>query len=144
MAGSSGKGGAAGSSGAGGSSGKGGSAGAGGAAGASGSAGKGGSSGTAGTGSGSGPCSGLCEDPIVFSTQSYASGNLGTQATCHQTTASLQGFNCSNLGMRTLSVNDMEFPNCEGMNQTPPPKRMNGYCIQVTAGTPEFMSFSTF
>jgi hypothetical protein len=43
---------------------------------------------------------------------------------------------------RELSVNDV-VKNC-GTNQTPGAKVNGGYCFHVTAGAPEFASFTTF
>jgi uncharacterized protein (DUF362 family) len=93
------------------------------------------------TSGGSTPCASLCSNPVVFTSASYQSGNLGTGATCHQTTASLAGGNCSNIGSRTLKVNNTTM-SCNGW--TLPAKRNGGYCIQVTAGTPSYTAFSTW
>jgi hypothetical protein len=90
---------------------------------------------------GTNPCATLCSNPVVFTIASYQSGNLGTGATCHQTTASLAGGNCSNIGSRTLKVNNTTM-NCNSW--TLPAKRNGGYCIQVTAGTPNYTSFATW
>ncbi len=87
------------------------------------------------------PCAGLCANPVVFTSQSYQSGNLGTGATCHQTTASLMGGNCSNIGSRTLKVNNTTM-NCT--NWVLPAKLNGGYCIQVTAGSPSYTAFATW
>jgi hypothetical protein len=92
------------------------------------------------TGGGS-PCTGLCSSPVVFTTQNYQSGNLGTGATCHQTTANLVGGNCSNISSRTLKVNGTTM-SCNGWAL--PAKVNGGYCIQVTAGTPSYTSFATW
>jgi len=89
----------------------------------------------------SSPCSGLCTNPVVFTTSNYQSGNLGTATSCRQTTASLNGGNCSNIGSRTLSVNGTAM-NCNGWAL--PVKRNGGYCIQVTSGTPDYTSFVTW
>ncbi len=104
------------------------------------------SSGKSGTASvtvagGSTPCAGLCSNPVVFTSQSYQSGNLGTGATCHQTTASLMGGNCSNIGSRALKVNNTTM-SCS--NWALPAKVNGGYCIQVTAGTPSYTAFATW
>ena len=87
------------------------------------------------------PCGGLCSSPVVFAGPNYQSGNLGTGATCHQTTASLNGGNCSNISGRSLKVNGTTM-NCNGW--TLPAKRNGGYCIQVTAGDPAWASFATW
>jgi hypothetical protein len=87
------------------------------------------------------PCAALCSNPTVFSGPNYQSGNLGTGAVCRETTATLHGGNCSNLSSRTLKVNGSTM-NCSGWAL--PPKRGGGYCIQVTAGAPEWASFATW
>ena len=89
----------------------------------------------------SSPCAGRCSNPIVFTIPNYRSGNLGTGAACRETTANLSGGNCSNLGSRTLTVNSTAM-NFGGWAL--PAKRNGGYCIQVTAGTPEYTSFETW
>jgi hypothetical protein len=104
----------------------------------------GGKSGTASVtvaGGGTTPCAGLCTSPVVFTSQNYQSGNLGTGATCHETTVNLNGGNCSNLSSRTLKVNNTTM-SCNGWSL--PAKRNGGYCIQVTAGTPSYTSFATW
>ena len=85
--------------------------------------------------SGTAPCSGLCTSPIVFTSQSFNSGNLGTAATCHQTVANIGGGNCGNFsGGRTLSVNGV-VKTCNNQPWTPvPTPRNGGYCIQATPG----------
>jgi uncharacterized repeat protein (TIGR02543 family) len=90
---------------------------------------------------GSTPCAGLCTSPVVFTSKSYQSGNLGTGATCHETTAALAGGNCSNLSSRTIKVNNTTV-SCNGW--TLPAKLNGGYCIQVSAGTPSYTSFATW
>jgi hypothetical protein len=90
---------------------------------------------------GSNPCASLCTSPVVFTSQNYQSGNLGTGATCHETTASIAGGNCSNLSSRTIKVNNTTV-SCNGW--TMPAKRNGGYCIQVSAGSPSYTSFATW
>ena len=95
-----------------------------------------------GTATGNTPCAGLCTNPTIFTAQSYQSGNLGSNATCHQTTANLQGVQCSNVtSPRTFSVNG-SVRSCS--TSTPPAKRNGGYCIQTTAGNPTWASFATW
>jgi hypothetical protein len=104
--------------------------------------GSGGTSSSGGSGgSGTNPCASLCSNPVVFTTPSYQSGNLGTGAICRETTANLSGGNCSNMSSRTLTVNGTAM-NCTGW--TLPAKRNGGYCIQVTAGSPDYASFATW
>ncbi|MGK3987427.1 fibronectin type III domain-containing protein [Sorangium sp. So ce136] len=93
---------------------------------------------------GSTPCGGLCSSPVVFSTQSYHSGNLGTAATCHETTVNPQGLNCGNFATgRTFRVNGV-LVTCNGANATLPAKRNGGYCMQASAGNQPWAYFSTF
>lgn len=105
---------------------------------------KGGASSTGGSSSGSSPCAGLCSSPVKFTTASYNSGNLGSNATCHETTAAVTSGNCGNLGTRPFTINgttmSCNFQNWSAM----PAKRNGGYCFQATAGTPTYAYFSTF
>jgi hypothetical protein len=87
------------------------------------------------------PCSAWCTSPLVFSGPNYQSGNLGTGAVCRETTAVLHGGNCSNISGRTLTVNGVAM-NCGGW--TLPAPVNGGYCVQVTAGTPDYTSFATW
>ena len=95
--------------------------------------------------SGSTPCSGLCTSPIVFTSQNFNSGNLGTAATCHQTVANIGGGNCGNFsGGRTFRINDT-LMSCSGGNwPSLPAKRNGGYCFQATAGDFAWAFFVTF
>jgi hypothetical protein len=94
-------------------------------------------------GAGAGPCAGLCVDPIVFTTTTYLSSDLGTAATCHETTAALAGVICSNFTPpRTFSANGKVL-DCSGPG-APPPKRNGGYCFQASAGNPSYSSFTTY
>ena len=101
----------------------------------------GGRANTGGRSSGTNPCAGLCSSPVVFTGPSYQSGNLGTGAICRETKASLSGGNCSNLQSRILTVNGTTV-NCNGWAL--PAKRNGGYCVQVTAGTPDWAAFATW
>jgi len=71
----------------------------------------------------------------VYNTSNFQSGNLGTNATCHQTTATLNGGNCGNfVSPRTLSVNGTVM-SCNNGNWSSLPAKVNGgYCIQATPG----------
>jgi hypothetical protein len=90
------------------------------------------------------PCSAYCANPVVFTTANYSSGNLGTAATCHQTTANLAGASCGAMGTRTFKVNGVT-QTCSGGNITLPAKVNGGYCFQATAVTPDPYSwFSTW
>jgi endo-1,4-beta-D-glucanase Y len=94
------------------------------------------------TAGGSTPCAGLCTTPTVFTSSNFQSGNLGPSARCFETTANLNGGNCSNMSSRTLTINAGAAQSCNGFAY--PAKRNNGYCIQVTAGSPDWASFSTW
>jgi len=96
-----------------------------------------------GTSQGSTPCSGLCTSPVVFAGNNYNSGALGLSATCHETTANLQGANCSNFTGRTFKINATTL-SCNGQNVSLPAKRNGGYCFQASAGSPAWSSFATF
>ena len=96
-----------------------------------------GSRGTAGS-TGTGPCAGLCDSPTIFTTTSYSSGNVGTGAACFETTASIQGGNCSNVtAPRTFSVNG-KVETCGQNWPSLPAKIGGGYCFEFTAGSPDF------
>ncbi|HTB61701.1 MAG TPA: hypothetical protein VLC06_27765 [Polyangia bacterium] len=102
-----------------------------------------GSRGTAGS-TGTGPCAGLCDSPTTFTTESYSSGDVGTGAACFETTASIQGGNCSNVAApRTFSVNG-KVETCGQNWPSLPAKIDGGYCFQFTAGTPDYSAFTTF
>lgn len=90
---------------------------------------------------GTNPCAGLCTSPLVFAGPSYQSGNLGTGAVCRETTSVLHGGNCSNLSARTLKVNGVTM-SCSSFAL--PAAVRGGYCVQVTAGTPDYASFATW
>jgi hypothetical protein len=51
------------------------------------------------------------------------------------------GGNCSNMASRTLTVNSTTM-SCG--RWALPSKRNGGYCIQVTAGSPDYASFATW
>ncbi|MFZ5897022.1 MAG: fibronectin type III domain-containing protein [Myxococcota bacterium] len=90
------------------------------------------------------PCSGLCSNPISFAGPGYNSGNLGTGATCHQTTANLAAVQCGNFNApRTFRVNGTLIT-CNGQGVTPPAKRNGGYCMQASAGEPAWAYFGTW
>jgi len=89
----------------------------------------------------SNPCAGVCSNPTVFTDLHYQSGSLTTNAVCRETTINLASGNCSNMSSRTLTVNGKAM-NCAGW--TLPAKVNGGYCIQVTAGTPDYASFATW
>jgi hypothetical protein len=107
-------------------------------------AGVGGATGTDAAVGGTGPCMGLCATPIVFTTAMYNSGSLGTGATCHETTANLQGGGCSNCTGRTFSINGTLIPQTSSNWPSLPAKVNGGYCLQAGAGGVDYASFYTF
>jgi len=100
--------------------------------------------GAGGTGGGTTPCAGICTNPTTFP-ESFQSGNLGTNASCYQTTASLQGGNCGNFsGTKTLSVNGTPMT-CNNQNWSSlPAKKNGGYCVSVTSGNFSYAYFTTW
>jgi hypothetical protein len=94
---------------------------------------------------GSSPCTNFCQNPVKFTGPNYQSGNLGTAATCHQTTASLGGGNCGNFaGVRSLYVNGTKMT-CNSGNWSSLPAKVNGgYCVYTTAGDYSWAYFTTW
>ena len=98
---------------------------------------------TVGTGA-STPCTSLCAPPIVFPGPNFSSGNLGTNATCHETVANLSGANCGNFAAgRSFKINGVT-ETCTGTNLTLPAKRNGGYCMQSTSGDFPWAFFTTW
>ncbi len=96
-----------------------------------------------GGGSPVGPCTDLCGSPTTMASQWYNSGNLGSNATCHESTQPMTGFQCGNLGSgRTMKINGQTVA-C-GQNITPPAKRNGGYCVQTNAGPYDWAYFVTW
>ena len=94
-----------------------------------------------GTGSTSNPCAGLCSSPISFNQSAQL--NLDGSASCHETTADLQGMVCGGSTGRTFKVNGTLI-NCNS-NITLPAKRNGGYCTQWSAGNQgDWAYFSTW
>ena len=90
------------------------------------------------------PCAGICAGAIAFSDQFFASGNLGTGASCYETAAPLTSGNCGAfVSPRSLSINGRAMV-CNGSNLTLPPKRNGGYCFNVTAGNQPWAWFHTW
>jgi hypothetical protein len=91
-----------------------------------------------------GPCSGLCAPAIELTVAGgYHSANLGTEATCHETTSTILGGGCANLtAPRTFSVNGTQV-SC-GANFAPPAARNGGYCFQASAGGLSYATFFVF
>jgi hypothetical protein len=73
------------------------------------------------------------------------SGNLGTQATCHQTAATINGGNCGNfVSPRALFVNGTQMTCNNGNWPTLPAKVNGGYCVYTTAGNQPWAYFTTW
>ena len=91
------------------------------------------------------PCAAYCANPVIYGASNYQSGNLGTNATCHETTAALHGGVCGNfVSPRKLFVNGMEMT-CNWNNWTALPAAVHGgYCIQTTAGANAWAAFTTW
>jgi hypothetical protein len=94
---------------------------------------------------GASPCAAYCANPTNFTGPGFQSGSLGTQATCHQTTANLSGGVCGNFATgRTLSVNGQQMT-CNGPNWSALPAKVNGgYCITANAGNQAWAYFTTW
>lgn len=95
------------------------------------------------------PCSGLCANPVAFNVpdgNNFQSGNLGTGATCHETTSELISGTCNSFaGGRTLTVNGREMSCNSGNWALPlPPQRNFGYCIETTEGDHPWASFAVW
>ena len=92
-----------------------------------------------------GPCTGYCTNPVTFNATNYQSGNLGTAATCQQTTAPLRGGTCGNfVNPRKLYVNGVAMT-CNWNNwATIPPAKNGGYCVYTTSGNYSYAGFSTW
>ncbi len=94
------------------------------------------------------PCSGLCNNPVEFTVadgSNFQSGNLGTGATCFETTSRLAGGESSSfVAPRQLTVNGRVEPTNGNWTVPLPPLRHDGYCIQTTAGSNSFAAFSAF
>ncbi len=88
---------------------------------------------------GSNPCATTCNSPTITG-QSYGNSNLGTGASCFETTASLQGGGTSNMTGRTFTINGV----AQGASFKLPAKVNGGYCIQVGAGGASYASFNTW
>jgi len=99
---------------------------------------------------GNGPCASLCAPAISFvPAGNYHTGNLGLGQACYETTGNIQGIVCSSFtqgGNRMLSVNGVADPTCDFNNAVfpAPPKINGGYCLQVSAGVPDFAAMAIF
>lgn len=111
-----------------------------------------GGGGSAGGAVGTGPCAGLCTPATDFKFSSgttYQSPSLGTTAVCYEvaTTLTIQGGGCSNCTVstpaRTVKINGTTVPNNGGWSSLPA-KVNGGYCVQITAGSPDYTTFYTF
>ena len=94
------------------------------------------------------PCSGLCNNPTRFSVadgSNFQSGNLGTGATCFETTSRLfQGESSSFATGKSLTINGRPEPLNGNWNYPLPPMRNDGYCIQVSAGNNSYAAFAAW
>lgn len=90
------------------------------------------------------PCTAYCSNPTSFA-GNYSSGNLGTAATCHQTTGNINGGNCGNFANgRQLRVNGTVMT-CNNGNWSSLPAKVNGgYCVYTTAGEHPWAYFTTW
>ena len=105
------------------------------------SSGGGGTTGVAGGGAGGSgggffrgpPCAQLCQNATTFTVPpTYQSGNLGAAPGCFQTSSTVQGFVCGNMGGRTFSINGQNL-NCNSLPlPSAIPLRNGGYCVRVT------------
>jgi len=92
------------------------------------------------------PCAGYCTNPTTFNgATTFQSGNLGTAATCHETTVPIRGGNCGNfVSPRKLSINGVAM-NCNWANWSSlPPAKNGGYCVYTTSGNNSWAAFSTW
>ena len=92
------------------------------------------------------PCAGYCSTPTTFSftaPNSYQSGNLGTGATCQETTSVVRGGNCGNfVSPRQLFVNGVAMT-CNWANWASlPPAKNGGYCVYTTSGNNSWAAFT--
>jgi endo-1,3-1,4-beta-glycanase ExoK len=95
---------------------------------------------TAGT-----PCTGLCTNPVTFTSSNYNSGNIGTGAACYQTTSNLNGGVCGNFAAgRKLTVNGVQMSCGSNWPSPMPAKRNGGYCIQTNAGSYPWAYFASW
>lgn len=91
------------------------------------------------------PCDDVCDNPVVFTSNNHQSGNLGTAASCHETTAVLNGGVCGNLvAPRQLFVNGVAMT-CDWTPWSSLPPAVNGgYCITTTSGDHPWAAFATW
>jgi len=92
------------------------------------------------------PCAGYCANPTTFNgATTYQSGNLGTAATCHESTVPIRGGNCGNfVSPRKLFVNGVAMT-CNWANWSSlPPAKNGGYCVYTTSGNNSWAAFSTW
>jgi FtsP/CotA-like multicopper oxidase with cupredoxin domain len=94
------------------------------------------------------PCSGLCNNPVVFSVadnSNFQSGNLGTGARCFETQSRLAlGESTNIVAPRQLTINGRVEPQTGNFTYPLPPMRHNGYCIQVTPGNQSYGAFAVW
>lgn len=89
------------------------------------------------------PCSDLCANPVTMTSQYFSSGQLGSQATCHETTYPMNGMACGNLAPgRQIRINGQAVA-CGTWIQIPA-ARNGGYCVQSTTGGYNWAFFQTW
>jgi hypothetical protein len=86
------------------------------------------------------PCEGVC-DATPFDAP-YTSPKLGTGASCFETKTALAGGICNNFidPARTLQVNGVG--ECDLATWSIPAPIRGGYCLQVSAGEPDYADFT--
>lgn len=94
------------------------------------------------------PCSGLCNNPTVFSVAggaNFQSGNLGTSPACFETQSRIAGGEDSSfLSTAQITVNGRVQNLNKDWKAPLPPLRHNGYCIQTSGTNNSFAAFSVF
>jgi aqualysin 1 len=92
------------------------------------------------------PCASVCSNPVVFTNANFHSGNLGTAATCHETTTSPSMINCGNFAAgRTFHINgQLRTCSFQDIPLASIPKVNGGYCFRASAGDFPWAYFLTF
>ncbi len=94
--------------------------------------------GTAGSGTGGGAGTGGGQKCVTSLMPNQSSGDIGTGAVCFDISGTMMGWQVSNLGTRTLTVNGMAAPTAPAV-----PPAVDGHRVfAFGAGMPEFTSFS--
>ena len=86
----------------------------------------------------------MCSNPIDLAVGAI-SGDLGPGATCHEVMGTASGMNCGNfVDPRTFSVNGVGIDCVASGNESLPPIRNGGYCMEASAGQFTYAYFRTF